>query len=50
MKTIYHPTFGTKREVPEDRVKAWQAAGWLLSKPRNKAAKAVEQATVEGDA
>ena len=49
MKTIYHPTFGTPREVPEDRVKAWQAAGWLLGKPRNKAAKQLaEQA--QGDA
>lgn len=50
MKTIYHPTFGTPREVPESAVDAWRKAGWLLSKPRNKAAKAVEQATVEGDA
>lgn len=35
MRTVYHPTFGEPREVPESAVEDWRAAGWRLTKPKN---------------
>lgn len=39
MKTIYHPTTGSPREVPESAVEKWAEAGWLKSKPSKKTTK-----------
>lgn len=38
MGKVYHPTFGTVREVPAGDVAAWKAAGWRTTPPRTRKA------------
>lgn len=33
-KTVYHPTTGSAREVPEAHVEAWVEQGWRKTKPK----------------
>lgn len=36
---VFHPTIdGVTNDVPSDTVEAWQAQGWLKSKPSNPSA------------
>ena len=33
-RTMFHPTLGSAREVPEERVEEWAAQGWRKTKPK----------------
>lgn len=47
---MFHPTFGTVREVAHEHVESWKAQGWRLSAPKGKSGGDVEAPTGETQA